>query len=250
MEKYFITVPCYNEQEVLPETMKRLGGKLRALIEAGYASPDSRVLFIDDGSSDDTWSQIKTAHEADPIFTGISLDQNRGHQTALTEGLMAAREARAVSISIDADLQDDVDAIDEMVKKHAQGAQVVCGVRVSRDTDTFLKRTTARGYYTLMRAFGAPLIYDHADFRLLSPEALDKLALFHGDDLFLRGLITRLGYACETVYYDRRERFAGESKYTLKKMLKLAAKGMASGGMKPAARPREPYGHTKEALAF
>jgi glycosyltransferase involved in cell wall biosynthesis len=250
MEKYFIVVPCYNEEAVLNETFARLGQELGTLIEAGFASPESRVLFVDDGSADATWQMIQDAHARNPIFTGLSLDRNRGHQTALTEGLMAAREARAVSVSIDADLQDDVSAITEMAKKRAQGAEIVCGVRASRDTDTFLKRTTARGYYTLMRAFGASLIYDHADFRLLSPAALDALALYHGDDLFLRGLITRLDFSWEVVYYDRRERFAGESKYTLKKMLKLAAKGVTSGKMQPAAAPRAAYGHTREALPF
>ncbi|MFR5969413.1 MAG: glycosyltransferase, partial [Oscillospiraceae bacterium] len=178
------------------------------------------------------------------VFTGISLDRNRGHQTALTEGLMAARAERAVSISIDADLQDDVDAIDAMAEKRREGAHIVCGVRASRQTDTFMKRFTARSYYRLMRFFGSDLIYDHADFRLMDPEALDRLALYHGDDLFLRGLITRLGLPCETVSYDRAERFAGESKYTLKKMLKLALKGAESGRMKPMSVPREPYGHT------
>lgn len=246
MDTYYIVVPCYNEQEVLPETVKRLGAKLRELTEAGYAAPDSRVLFVDDGSADDTWALIKAANAEDGRFCGISLDRNRGHQTALTEGLMAARAQRAVSVSIDADLQDDVDAITQMAKKRFAGAHIVCGVRASRDTDTFLKRTTARGYYSVMRLFGASLIYDHADFRLMDTDALDALALYHGDDLFLRGLTTRLGFPWEVVYYDRRERFAGESKYTLKKMLKLAAKGMASGRMKPSDRPRESYTHTKE----
>ena len=151
MEKYFIVVPCYNEEEVLPETMKRLGEKLVSLQERGLASEDSRILFVDDGSADRTWEMIKQAHEAYPIFTGLSLDQNRGHQTALTEGLMAARAERAVSVSIDADLQDDVDAIDAMAEKHAAGAHIVCGVRASRQTDTFMKRFTARAYYRLMR---------------------------------------------------------------------------------------------------
>ena len=190
MEKYFIVVPCYNEEEVLPETMRRLRAKLVSLMDRGFAAPTSRILFIDDGSADRTWEMIKSAHEEDNIFTGLSLDRNRGHQTALTEGLMAARAERAVAVSIDADLQDDVDAI-------------VCGVRASRETDTFLKRTTARGYYRIMRMLGSSLIYDHADFRLMGPEALDALALYHGDDLFLRGLITRLGFPCETVSYDR-----------------------------------------------
>lgn len=250
MDTVFFVVPCYNEEAVLPETCRRLGGKLRSLISEGLAAPDSRILFVDDGSRDRTWELISAAHAEYPMFTGLSLDRNRGHQTALTEGLMAAREKRAVSVSIDADLQDDVDAIDEMLKKHVKGAHIVCGVRRSRGTDTFLKRNTARAYYRIMRLFGAPLIYDHADFRLMDAQALDGLARFHGDDLFLRGLITRLGYEPEVVYYDRAERFAGESKYTLKKMLKLAARGMTSGRMKPAGVPRAPYGHTREALPF
>ncbi|MEG1632678.1 MAG: glycosyltransferase family 2 protein [Oscillospiraceae bacterium] len=248
MELYYIVVPCYNEEEVLPETFKRLAAELRELTALGIASPESRILFVDDGSADKTWQMIRAAHDENPIFTGISLDCNRGHQTALTEGLMAARDKRAVSVSIDADLQDDVSAITKMAKKRAAGAAIVCGVRESRETDKFLKRVTARGYYRLMRLFGSSLIYDHADFRLMGPEALDKLALYHGDDLFLRGLITRLGFPLETVGYDRTVRFAGESKYTLKKMLKLAAKGAASGRMQPEASPRTPYGHTREAL--
>ena len=250
MEKYFIIVPCYNEEEVLPETIKRLGSCLTALVERGYASVDSRVLFINDGSSDRTWEIVKEANAGDPRFAGLCLDRNRGHQTALTEGLMCARDKRAVSVSIDADLQDDVNAIYDMAEKHAAGADIVCGVRASRQTDTFLKRNTARAYYRIMQLFGSSLIYDHADFRLMSPEALDALALYHGDDLFLRGLITRLGFKCETVRYDRSERFAGESKYTLKKMLKLAAKGFASGRMKPMSVTREPYTHTKELIGL
>ena len=234
MEKYFIVVPCYNEEEVLPETMRRLRAKLVSLMDRGFAAPTSRILFIDDGSADRTWEMIKQAHEAYPtVFTGLSLDRNRGHQTALTEGLMAARAERAVAISIDADLQDDVNAIDAMCEKREEGAHIVCGVRASRQTDTFMKRFTARSYYRLMRFFGSDLIYDHADFRLMGPEALDKLALYHGDDLFLRGLITRLGYKCETVSYDRAERFAGESKYTLKKMLKLAFDGIIGFSDRP-----------------
>ena len=250
MERYFIVVPCYNEQEVLPETFRRLGECLTELTEAGFASPDSRLLFVDDGSADRTWELICEANARDARFCGLSLDRNRGHQTALTEGLMCAREHRAVSVSIDADLQDDVRAIYAMAEKRAAGAHIVCGVRASRQTDTFMKRFTARTYYRLMRFFGSDLIYDHADFRLMDPEALDRLALYHGDDLFLRGLITRLGLPCETVSYDRAERFAGESKYTLKKMLKLALKGAESGRMKPMSVPREPYGHTREALEF
>lgn len=208
------------------------------------------MLFVDDGSSDRTWLMIRDIHNKDAMFTGLSLDRNRGHQTALTEGLMAARDERAVSISVDADLQDDINAFDIMAEKRSAGAQIVCGVRASRGTDTFLKRNTARAYYRLMRVLGSNLIYDHADFRLLGPEALDKLALYHGDDLFLRGLITRLGYPCEIVKYDRSERFAGESKYTIRKMFKLAAKGVASGRMKPMSIARNSYCHTREVLDF
>ena len=250
MERYFIIVPCYNEQEVLPETIKRLGDCLKRLTGEGLASPDSRVLFVNDGSSDRTWELITAANGFDGRFAGLCLDRNRGHQTALTEGLMCAREFRAVSVSIDADLQDDVDAIYEMAKKRAAGAHIVCGVRASRATDTFLKRSTAHAYYKIMRLLGSSLIYDHADFRLMGPEALDALALYHGDDLFLRGLITRLGYPCATVSYDRAERFAGESKYTLKKMLKLAARGFASGRMRPMSVARESYTHTKELIGL
>ena len=250
MEKYFIIVPCYNEEEVLPVTTLRLGECLAGLAARGYASGDSRVLFVDDGSADRTWELICEANERDERFAGLRLDRNRGHQTALTEGLMCARERRAVSVSIDADLQDDVRAIYAMAEKRAAGAHIVCGVRASRATDTFMKRNTARAYYKIMRLFGSSLIYDHADFRLMGPEALDALALYHGDDLFLRGLITRLGYPCETVSYDRAERFAGESKYTLRKMLKLAAKGFTSGRMKPLSVAREPYGHTKELIGL
>ena len=193
MERYFIIVPCYNEEEVLPETIKRLGECLTTLVERGFASPDSRVLFVNDGSSDRTWEIIKEANFRDKRFAGLCLDQNRGHQTALTEGLMCAKDKRAVSVSIDADLQDDVNAIIEMAEKHAAGAHIVCGVRASRQTDTFMKRNTARAYYKIMHLLGSSLIYDHADFRLMDPEALDRLSLYHGDDLFLRGLITRLG---------------------------------------------------------
>ena len=250
MERYFIIVPCYNEEEVLPVTTLRLGECLAGLAARGYASDDSRVLFVDDGSADRTWELICEANERDERFAGLRLDRNRGHQTALTEGLMCARERRAVSVSIDADLQDDVRAIYAMAEKRAAGAHIVCGVRASRATDTFMKRNTARAYYKIMRLLGSSLIYDHADFRLMGPEALDALALYHGDDLFLRGLITRLGYPCETVSYDRAERFAGESKYTLRKMLKLAAKGFTSGRMKPLSVAREPYGHTKELIGL
>ena len=250
MERYFIIVPCYNEEEVLPVTTLRLGECLAGLAARGYASGDSRVLFVDDGSADRTWELICEANERDERFAGLRLDRNRGHQTALTEGLMCARERRAVSVSIDADLQDDVRAIYAMAEKRAAGAHIVCGVRASRATDTFMKRNTARAYYKIMRLLGSSLIYDHADFRLMGPEALDALALYHGDDLFLRGLITRLGYPCETVSYDRAERFAGERKYTLRKMLKLAAKGFTSGRMKPLSVAREPYGHTKELIGL
>ena len=235
---------------MLPETIKRLGECLDTLVRRGFASTDSRVLLVNDGSTDRTWDIITETIEHDERFAGLCLDRNRGHQTALTEGLMCARDKRAVSVSIDADLQDDVNAIIEMAEKHAAGAHIVCGVRASRSTDTFLKRNTARAYYKIMHMLGSGLIYDHADFRLLDVDALDALALYHGDDLFLRGLITRLGYRCEVVTYDRAERFAGESKYTLRKMLKLAARGFASGRQRPLSVAREPYTHTKELIGL
>ncbi len=232
---YFV-IPCYNEEEALPLTAPVFRKKLSAL--EGKIAPESRILLVDDGSADATWEIIRRLHEEDERFSGLRLGRNRGHQNALTAGLMWARDKCDITVSIDADLQDDIDAVDAMVEKYKAGCGIVCGVRASRATDTFLKRTTARGYYALMKLFGSDLIYDHADYRLMDRAALEALSLYHGDDLFLRGLVNRLGAKVGTVTYDRRAREAGESKYTLKKMLKLALKGMESGRRKPETTPR------------
>ena len=239
--RLYIVVPCYNEQEALPLTEPVFLDKLTAL--APRIAPESRLVLVDDGSADNTWELIKEYHARDARVSGLRLGKNRGHQNALTSGLLWARERCDVTISIDADLQDDVNAMDAMLDEYERGCGVVCGVRASRDTDTFLKRTTARGYYSLMKLFGSDLIYDHADYRLMDAKALEALAHYHGDDLFLRGLVNRLGAKVGVVTYDRRAREAGESKYTLRKMLKLAWKGVECGARKPSAalRPPDPW---------
>ena len=242
MSLLYIVVPCYNEEEALPLSVPVFLRKLMQLC------PEGRVVLVDDGSADRTWEIIRSLHEQDAHFTGLRLRENHGHHNALTTGLMFARERCDAAISIDADLQDDIDAMDEMWRKFQDGAEIVCGVRASRETDTFLKRFTARGYYTLMRALGSDLIYDHADYRLMSRKALDALARFHGEDLFLRGLVNRLGCSVATVSYDRRAREAGESKYTLKKMLKLAGRGFVCGRSRPEAEPREQSEYLAEVL--
>ena len=235
----YIIVPCYNEEECLPETAPVFVRKLKELEEAGLAGPGSRVLFVDDGSKDATWTLIRQYHEEFvPYCAGLRLIPNGGHQKAVMAGIQEALEKADVSISIDVDLQDDIGAMNEMMTKYLAGAELVCGVRAARTTDTFLKRFTAEAYYKLMNLFGAKLIYNHADYRLMSREAMRRLCLYHDENLFLRGMITRLGLPAETVSYDRTERVAGESKYTLKKMLKLAKDGFTCGKMKPKAEPR------------
>lgn len=248
MDILYIVVPCYNEADCLPQTAPVFRKKLQELIEGGKIDPQSRVLLVNDGSADGTWELIKSLHEGDEHFAGLSLCPNRGHQNAVMAGLMESRERADVTITIDCDLQDDIHAIDEMVDKHLNGAHIVCGVRNSRATDTFLKRFTARAYYALMNLFGAKLVFDHADFRLMDREALNRLARYHGDDPFLRGLATRLGLPLEKVVYDRAARELGESKYTLKKMLKLAATGLACGRKKPEDTPRPADPHIVERL--
>ena len=224
-----IVVPCYNEEEVLRETAARLAGMLDRLRAGGQVSAESRALFVDDGSRDATWRIVGELHAQNPdTFTGISFAANRGHQNAVMAGLMEARGHCDAAISIDADLQDDVEAIAEMVRLYKEGAQIVYGVRNRRDTDTFFKRTTARGFYTLMRVMGVDTVYDHADYRLLGAEALDALSEYSETNLFLRGLVPMLGYKTATVQYDRSERFAGESKYPLRKMLNFALDGITS----------------------
>ena len=237
MDTLYIVVPCYNEEEVLPLSAPILLGKLSDLMCAGKVSAQSRVLFVNDGSTDCTWELIKKLHAENRCVDGVCLTRNRGHQNAVMAGLVTAIRWADITVTIDADLQDDIDAIDEMVEKAHAGAQVVCGVRSSRESDSVLKRATAQGYYKLMNIFGAKLIYNHADYRQLSREAVERLCRFGTEDLFLRGLITRLGYTPDTVSYVRSPRMAGESKYTLRKMLHLAMRGTQSGRMRPAEAP-------------
>ncbi len=224
-----IVVPCYNEQEVLSETAKQLKGVLDGMKGAKLVAEDSAILFVNDGSRDTTWQQIEALHQQDPCtFTGISFAANRGHQNAVMAGLMEVRGHCDAAISIDADLQDDVHAIPEMVEKYIAGAEIVYGVRKARTTDTFFKRTTARAFYTLMKMMGVKTVYDHADYRLMGAVALDAFSEYGETNLFLRGLVPMLGYKTDVVYYDRHERFAGESKYPLGKMLAFAVDGITS----------------------
>lgn len=232
-KRLFCVVPCYNEEEVLPETSSRLKRKVNELIQQGLVSQDSRIVFVNDGSKDATWSIISRLHEEDEIFQGINLSRNRGHQNALLAGLMTIKSICDMAISLDADLQDDIDAIDEMVKKYHEGIDVVYGVRSSRQTDTFFKKATAEGFYKLMNAMGANTVYNHADYRLMSKRTLEGLAQFGEVNLFLRGIVPMIGYPTDVVYYERAERFAGESKYPLKKMLAFATEGITSLSTQP-----------------
>ena len=233
MDRLFCVIPCYNEQEVLPETSKRLKEKFLGLIKNGKISEDSRILFVNDGSKDNTWKMIRELHAQDPLFQGINLSKNMGHQNALLAGLMTAKEVCDVAISMDADLQDDIDAIDEMIDKFHEGKDVVYGVRSKRATDTFFKKFTAESFYKLMNALGANTVYNHADYRLMSRRALLGLAEFGEVNLFLRGIVPMVGYNTDVVYYERADRFAGESKYPLKKMLSFAIEGITSLSTKP-----------------
>ena len=231
--KLFLVVPCYNEEEVLPETSKRLREKFAVLMEDGRISRDSRIVFVNDGSKDKTWDMISDLHAKDPVFRGICLSRNKGHQNALMAGLMTVKDECDAAISLDADLQDDINAIDEMIDAYHEGNEVVYGVRSSRKKDTFFKRTTARGFYRLMRWMGVDVVYDHADYRLLSANALQALSEFKEVNLFLRGLVPLVGFKSTTVTYERGERFAGESKYPLKKMIAFAFEGITSMSVKP-----------------
>ena len=233
MNILYIVVPCYNEEEVLPETASRLRKKAEALLAGGKISDKSRIVFVNDGSSDKTWEIITGLHGESELFCGINLSRNRGHQNALLAGLMAVRGAADMVISMDADLQDDIDAIDRMIDEYLGGCDVVYGVRAKRERDSFFKRFTAEGYYKLLKALGCDIVFNHADYRLLSAKALDALAEYGEGNLFLRGIIPMLGYKTSTVTYARGERFAGESKYPLKKMLSLAADGAFSLSLKP-----------------
>lgn len=229
----YIVSPCYNEEAVLSETSKRLKMKFMHLMDMGKISKSSRICFVNDGSTDQTWSIITALHEDDPLFSGICLSRNRGHQNALLAGLMTVKECCDLTISMDADLQDDINCIDEMVDKYLEGYEIVYGVRRKRTTDSAFKRITAQGYYKFMQWMGAHIVYNHSDYRMMSRTALEGLAQFKEVNLFLRGLVPMVGYKSTYVYYDRLERFAGESKYPLKKMLFFAFQGITSLTVKP-----------------
>ncbi len=233
MDKLYLVIPCYNEEVVLPETSKQLRAKIQSLIEKDKISSQSRIVFVNDGSNDRTWEIIEELHRCDPLFQGIKLSRNEGHQNALLAGLMTVKEKCDMVISLDADLQDDINAIDEMVEKYYQGCDIVYGVRSARDTDTAFKRKTAEGYYKVIKLLGGDVVYNHADYRLMSRRALDGLEKFKEVNLFLRGVVPMIGYKSDKVYYARKERFAGESKYPLKKMIAFAWEGITSLSIKP-----------------
>lgn len=232
-DKLYVVVPCYNEEAVLPETTRRLGEKLHAMMAAGSISADSRVLFVDDGSRDRTWELIEQAHAQDELFTGAKLSRNRGHQNALLAGLMTAKDCADMVISMDADLQDDINAMDKFVEEYYAGHDIVYGVRSSRATDTAFKRLTGEGFYKVMRNLGVEIVNNHAEYRLMSRRALEALSKYDERNLFLRGIVPLLGYPAAIVPYERAERFAGETKYPLKKMLSFAIEGITSFSVKP-----------------
>lgn len=229
----WLVIPCYNEQEVLTETSKQLKSIMTGLVKSGKISDKSKIAFVNDGSKDNTWNMIMDLHESDSIFTGINLAHNKGHQNALLAGLMTAKDYADAAISLDADLQDDVGVIEQFIDKFNEGKDVVYGVRSTRATDTVFKRSTAHAFYKLMKFMGADTLQDHADYRLMSKRALEGLAKYKEVNLFLRGIVPMIGYETDVVYYERHERFAGESKYPLKKMLSFAIDGITSCSVKP-----------------
>lgn len=229
----YLVIPCYNEEAVLPETARQLLEKMNSMFERGMISRESKIMFVNDGSKDKTWEIIEELHRSNHIYSGVKLSRNKGHQNALLAGLMTAKEKADMTISLDADLQDDVDVIDKMVEKYYEGNDVVYGVRSARKTDTFFKKFTAQGFYKIMQAMGVEIVYNHADYRLMSRRALEGLAQFKEVNLFLRGIVPLIGYRSDVVTYERHERFAGESKYPLKKMLAFATDGITSFSIKP-----------------
>ena len=230
----YMVVPCSNEELVLDETSERLKAKYEQLISNDIISPKSRIVYVNDGSKDKTWEKIKEKHAENSMFSGINLTRNRGHQNALLAGLLTVRNLADCVISMDADLQDDINAIDEMLEKFENdGCDVVYGVRDNRETDTIFKRRTAGAFYKLMQGLGSQSVPNHADFRLMSRRALEGLAQFPEQNLFLRGMVPLVGYKSEIVYYKRGERFAGESKYPLKKMISFAIDGITSTSAAP-----------------
>lgn len=233
-ETLYMVVPCYNEQEVLHETAKQLKDKYISLIQQNLISKKSRVVFVNDGSKDNTWNIIQQLHNENPdFFSGINLAHNSGHQNAVLAGLMTVKDICDMAITMDADLQDDINTIDSMVREYYNGNQVVYGVRSARKTDTFFKKFTAESFYKFMKLMGADIVYNHADFRLMSSRVLNELSNFKEVNLFLRGMIPLIGFKSCNVYYERHERFAGESKYPLKKMLSFAINGITSFSTKP-----------------
>ena len=233
MDILSIVVPCYNEEEMLPITFESLRNKLADLIEKGKISPESFLLFIDDGSKDKTWELIDNENKIHKEVRGLKLAGNVGHQFALTAGLIFAKDICDIAISIDADLQDDIDVFEEMVDKYHDGNDIVYGVRNKRKTDSIFKRVTAQGFYRVMNFFGAKTIYNHADFRLMSKRALEQFSKYSEENLYLRGIVPLIGYKTECVYYDRKVRVAGKSKYPLRKMIALAVEGITSFSVKP-----------------
>lgn len=231
--KLTIVVPCYNEEEMLPETFICLGEFLEELISSKLISEQSKLLFVDDGSKDKTWSLIYKAGLSNPLIKGLKLSKNVGHQNALLAGLFTAKEHSDCLVSIDADLQDDVTVIREFVQKFTEGYEIVYGVRRERSTDTFFKRNTALGFYRLMQKMGVDLVYNHADFRLMSRRAVEELEKFEETNLFLRGIVPLIGFQSTEVFYNRKERFAGETKYPLRKMLSFALDGITSFSVTP-----------------
>lgn len=233
MVKLYVVIPCYNEEEVLHETSGRLKEKFRQLEKDGKITADSHIVFVDDGSKDRTWEIIQQLHSEDGLYSGVKLSRNRGHQNALLAGLYSVKDRADAVISMDADLQDDINAIDGFLEKFNEGAEVVYGVRSSRKKDTFFKKFTAESFYKMMSFMGADVVFNHADYRLLSNRALNGLFEFKEVNLFLRGIVPMVGYKSDVVYYERNERFAGESKYPLKKMLAFAFEGITSLSIKP-----------------
>jgi len=229
----YVVIPCYNEEEVLDETTRQLKEKMTKLINSKEISEKSKVMYVNDGSKDKTWEIIKKINKKEKLFTGVTLSRNRGHQNALLGGLMTAKNYADIIISMDADLQDDINAMDEMIKKYKEGNDIVYGVRSARKKDTFFKRVTAEGFYKFMKALGVDCVYNHADYRLTSKRVLEEFSNFKEVNLFLRGMFPLVGFKSDIVYYERNERFAGESKYPLKKMLNFAWDGITSFSVKP-----------------
>lgn len=229
----WLVIPCYNEQEVIKETSKRLQTIMNELINKGKVSKNSKIAMVNDGSKDKTWEIISKLHQENNLFTGINLSRNKGHQNALLAGLMTAKKYADITISLDADLQDDIKVIEKFVDKYIEGYDIVYGVRSSRNKDTFFKKFTAESFYKFMQVLGVDIVYNHADYRLMSKRTLDALENYQEVNLFLRGIVPQIGFQSTSVEYERNERFAGESKYPLKKMISFAFEGITSFSVKP-----------------